>query len=134
MRQSGGEGSLGENGYMCMCGWVPSLFTWNYHHIVNQLYLNRKLKVFYTNQNRPIPLSQRIHSCLQYWVTSSLKMTAREWCGPSVSFLACCLAHSLTWTSTQSLKILLLRLKSFYRWKFWNQRTWWKGSPWPSGM
>ena len=30
-------GSLGENGYMYMHGWVPSLFTWNYHHIVNQL-------------------------------------------------------------------------------------------------
>ena len=23
--------SLGENGYMYMYGWVPSLFTWNYH-------------------------------------------------------------------------------------------------------
>ena len=36
---------LRENGYMYMCGWVPLLFTWNYHNVVNQLYPNRKLKV-----------------------------------------------------------------------------------------
>jgi len=28
------EGRLGENRYMCMYGWVPSLFTWNCHNIV----------------------------------------------------------------------------------------------------
>ena len=28
---------LGEHGYMCMYGWVPTLFTWNYHNIVNLL-------------------------------------------------------------------------------------------------
>ena len=27
---------LGENGYMYMCGWVPSLFTWNYHIVIPQ--------------------------------------------------------------------------------------------------
>ena len=37
MRQLGWEGSLGENGYMCMYDWVPSLFTWNYHNVVNWL-------------------------------------------------------------------------------------------------
>ena len=26
-----GRGGLGENGYMYMYGWVPSLFSWNYH-------------------------------------------------------------------------------------------------------
>ena len=30
------EGEFGENVYMCMYGWIPSLFTWNYH-IVNWL-------------------------------------------------------------------------------------------------
>ena len=35
--QPGWEGSLGENGYMYMYGWIPSLFIWNYHNIVNQL-------------------------------------------------------------------------------------------------
>ena len=28
-----------------MYGWVPSLFTWNYHNIVNRLYPNTKQKV-----------------------------------------------------------------------------------------
>ena len=35
MWQPGWEGSLGGNGYMYMPGWVPLLFTWNYHNIVN---------------------------------------------------------------------------------------------------
>ena len=30
----GWEGSLGENGSMYMCGWVPSVFTWNYHTLL----------------------------------------------------------------------------------------------------
>ena len=34
------EGNLGENGYMYIYGWVPLLFIWNYHNIVNQLYSN----------------------------------------------------------------------------------------------
>ena len=42
MWQPGWAGSLGENGYMYMCGWVPLLSTWNYHNIVNQLYSNTK--------------------------------------------------------------------------------------------
>ena len=45
MWQPGWEGSLGENGYMHTYGWVPSLFTWNSHNIVNWLYLNTELKV-----------------------------------------------------------------------------------------
>ena len=36
------EGSLGKNGYMYICGWVPLLSTWNYHNIANQLW---KVKV-----------------------------------------------------------------------------------------
>ena len=31
---------LWENGYMYMYDWVPLLFTWNYHNIVNRLYPN----------------------------------------------------------------------------------------------
>ena len=38
-------GGFGENGCMCMFGWVSSVFTWNYHKIVNRLYPNKKLKV-----------------------------------------------------------------------------------------
>ena len=41
MWKPGREGSLGENGYMYMHGWVPLLFTGNYH-IVNWLYPNTK--------------------------------------------------------------------------------------------
>ena len=33
----GWHGSLGENEYMYMYGWVLWLFTWNYHNIVNWL-------------------------------------------------------------------------------------------------
>ena len=33
----GWEEGLGENGYVYTYGWVPSLFTWNYYNIVNQL-------------------------------------------------------------------------------------------------
>ena len=40
MWQTGWEGCSGENGYRY--GWVPLLFTWNSHNIVNQLYSNIK--------------------------------------------------------------------------------------------
>ena len=40
--QPGWEGSLMENGYLYMYGWGPSLFTWKYHSIVNQLHLSTK--------------------------------------------------------------------------------------------
>ena len=45
MWQSGWEGSLGENGYMYIYGWVPSLFTWNSHNIVSWLKLQYKIKI-----------------------------------------------------------------------------------------
>ena len=38
MQDPGEKGSLGENGYMDMYDWVPSLSTWNCHNIVNWLY------------------------------------------------------------------------------------------------
>ena len=37
MWQPGSEGSLGENGYLYMCGWLPLPSTWRYHNIVNWL-------------------------------------------------------------------------------------------------
>ena len=37
MWQPGWEASLGENGYMCVCRWVPLLCTWSYPNTVNQL-------------------------------------------------------------------------------------------------
>ena len=36
------EESLGENGYMFMCGWVPLLPRCNYHSVVNRLFSNIK--------------------------------------------------------------------------------------------
>ena len=42
MWQPGLGGSLGENGYLYSFGWVPSLFTYNYHNS-NWLYPNIKL-------------------------------------------------------------------------------------------
>ena len=39
-----GKAVWGENGHVYMCGWVPSLFIWNYHNIVHRLYANKKLK------------------------------------------------------------------------------------------
>ena len=42
LQQPGWEGSLGENEYMYMYGWVALLCTWNYHNIVNRLYSNIK--------------------------------------------------------------------------------------------
>ena len=44
MWQHGWEESLGENGYMYMYGWVPLLFTLNYHNTVNQLNSNTEQK------------------------------------------------------------------------------------------
>ena len=57
MWQTGQEVSLGENEYKFMYAWVPSLFTWNYHNIINWLYLNTKKKVKTKNSghNSPIP-------------------------------------------------------------------------------
>ena len=37
--QAGCKGSLGENGYMCIRGWIPLLFTWNYPNIINQTFV-----------------------------------------------------------------------------------------------
>ena len=37
MCQPGWDEDLGENGYMYMYGWDPSLFTWNSHNIYNWL-------------------------------------------------------------------------------------------------
>jgi len=45
MWQPGREGSLGENVFMYTYGYIPSLFIWNYHNIVDQLYWNTILKV-----------------------------------------------------------------------------------------
>ena len=35
-------GDLGENGYLYIYGWVPSLFTWYHHNVFHQLYATTK--------------------------------------------------------------------------------------------
>jgi len=40
--QPGWEGNLGENGYKYMYDWIPLLFTWICHDVVNWLYRNTK--------------------------------------------------------------------------------------------
>ena len=44
MWQPGWDGNSGDKGYICMSGWVPSLFTWDYHDIVHWLYSSTKWK------------------------------------------------------------------------------------------
>ena len=46
MWQPGWQGSLGENEYMDMYGWVPLLSTWSHHNIVHQLYSKIKVQLF----------------------------------------------------------------------------------------
>ena len=66
MWQPGWEGSLGENGYMCMYGRVPSLSTWNYDNIVNRLYPNTKyfffFLIYFNEQNRQKSVSEVLFS------------------------------------------------------------------------
>lgn len=51
---------------MYMYGWVLSLFTWNYHKIVHQLYLNTKLKSlnFFKLKNDP-EIHMELHGTLK---------------------------------------------------------------------
>ena len=52
---SGWEVSFRENGYRYMYGWVPLLFSWNYHNIVNWLYPNKKkIKSFLNDKKEKI--------------------------------------------------------------------------------
>ena len=76
MWQPGWEGSMGENGYIFMYGWVPSLFSWNYDNIINQLSVQFSCSVY----SNSCPLSWWCHptispffvpfSCLQSFPAS----------------------------------------------------------------
>ena len=52
MCQPGWEGGLGENEFKYMYGWVPSLFTWNFHNIVNQQYPQYKMFLVLKKNNK----------------------------------------------------------------------------------
>ena len=49
-------------GYMYMYRWVPSPFTWNYHNIVNRLYLKKKKKLKNADSEH-YPLAAAIKFC-----------------------------------------------------------------------
>ena len=49
-------GVLGRMGYMFMYGWVPLLFTWNYHNIVNRLKSSKGKKMRERPQRTPLAL------------------------------------------------------------------------------
>ena len=68
MYQPGLEGGLGENGYMYIYGWVPSLFTWNYNNIVNWLYTNTKEKIYKVWKNK------------KYYSKNSICHWKKPWC------------------------------------------------------
>ena len=62
----GGKGVWGDNGHGYMYGWVPSLFTWNYHNIVHWLYSNKKLK-----QNDLETMHTEVYTC-RLWTPTCL--------------------------------------------------------------
>ena len=59
------EGSLGENGYMYVYGWVSLLSTWNYPNIVNQLLNWIELKVTQSCPTLWDPIDYTVHGILQ---------------------------------------------------------------------
>ena len=59
------EGSLGENGYMYVYGWVTLLSTWNYPNIVNQLLNWIELKVTQSCPTLWDPIDYTVHGILQ---------------------------------------------------------------------
>ena len=90
MWQPGREGSLAENGYMYMYGWVPLLFTWNCHDIVNWLYPNIKLKVQKTKNKRETLILQFLRLVELSWVLLPGLPGASPWAHIFISlFLEC---------------------------------------------
>ena len=61
MWQPGWEEALGENGYMYMYDWAPSLFTWNYHNICLSAITQYKKKVKKNLHSRSPVLTDTSH-------------------------------------------------------------------------
>ena len=79
IQQPGWEGSLGENGYMCIYGWGPSLFTWDYHNLGNWLYPDIKLTA---NKKEALALNPGVRGPCSY----NPDGRGLTWCSPSCQF------------------------------------------------
>ena len=125
--QPGWEGSLGENGYMCMYGWGPLLSIWNHHNTVNWLHSKTKQKLNKIN----------VKTHKWSWETEHF-----EWHGKCEDFLK---SYSLS-----SALLLLLLLRRFSRVRLcatpqtgahqaplslgFSRQEHWSGLPFPSPM
>ena len=99
------EGSLEENGYMCMYNWVLCLSTWNYHSIVNQLYSNIKQKVL-QNEFSPstVELRNTLHVCMHAQSLQSCPTLCdpMDCCRPASSVHGILQAGILEWVAVPS--------------------------------
>ena len=62
---AGWEGSLGENGYMHMYGWVPLLSTWKYHIIVNHILQYKSFLFLFLKRMLNSPYESHITVCFK---------------------------------------------------------------------
>ena len=68
MWQPGWKWGLGEDGFMYMCGWIPSLFMWNYHNTVNWLWTrNWKLLSHVQLFGNPQTIESMEFATPEYW-------------------------------------------------------------------
>ena len=82
------EGSLGENDYMHMYGWIPLLFTWKYHNIVIWFSSVQSLSRVWLFATPWITARQASLSITNSW--SSLRLTSIESVMPSSHLILCC--------------------------------------------
>ena len=83
------EGSLGENGYMHIYGWMPLLFTWKYHNIVIWFSSVQFSRSVMSDSLRPHSLQQRRASLFITNSRSSLRLTSIESVMPSSHLILC---------------------------------------------
>ena len=77
-----GRGVWGENGYVYMYGWVPSLFTWNYHNIVYWLSVS-SVQFLSLVWLFATPWTAAHQASLS--ITNSYSCPSHRWCLPTIS-------------------------------------------------
>ena len=118
MCQPGWEAGLGESGYTYMYGWVSSLFTWNYHNIVNWLSVQFSRSVVPDSATPWIAACQASLSITNS--RSSPKLTCIELVMPS-SHLILCLRLLLLPPIPPSIRVFSNESKLHMRWpKYWS--------------